>query len=229
MIIVLQWSAYDLVHLIDDYRIGAAIINRYFNNIIPNKNDADQMAAGMLSRVKKPNKLAGIINLRAFQTEIKNFVLGDEITDPFPILTKEDLKIISMGSYQIDQMHSYCVEHIRASENHQFEFFVCPDSIGTAFLSDLVREHGIVEPILVLAELQSRFRSGTKYQTFVLADASDNSANGVLEYCCGCRHGLRTVGCCSHVMAIIRFLGFMRHNTETLRKAAAFLNDLFDE
>lgn len=80
------------MHLIDDYRIGAAIINRFFHNIIPNENDANQIAAGMISRVKKPNKLAAIINLRAFQMEIKNFVLGDEITDPFPILTKNDLK-----------------------------------------------------------------------------------------------------------------------------------------
>lgn len=93
-------------------------------------------------------------------------------------------------------------------------------------MSDLVREHGIVEPILVLAQLQSRFRSTTKYQTFVLADASENGANGVLEYCCGCRHGLRTVGCCSHVMAVIGFLGFMRHNSESLRETAAFLNNL---
>lgn len=224
-----RWSAFDLVHLIDDYRIGAALINCFFQKIIPNKNDSVQIATSMLSRVKKPNKLSSIVKKPRFQAELKQFVLGDELEQVFPTLTMADLKAITLGNYQIDQMFSYCIEHIRGSDNDQFEFFVCPDSVGIKFMGDLVREHGIVEPLLIVAELRSRFRANSKYQTFVLVDSSLNGPESIIEYCCGCRHGLRTVGCCGHVITLIGYLGYMRNNPESIRETSAFLVNLFVE
>lgn len=223
------WGTYDLVHLIDDYRIGAALINRFYNSIVPNKNDAQQMAAGMLAHVKNRNKLAEIVKTQAFQSQIKNFILGDEFTQPFPNLTKDDLKKISWGNYQIHQMNPYCIEHVRSSENNEFEFYICPDSIGEKFMSDLVLQYGIEQPVLIHVVLKSRFRSNTKYRTFVLADASLDGPSGILEYCCECRHGLRTVGCCSHIMAVVGFLGYLRNHAELLCETAVFLNNLFVE
>lgn len=224
-----KWSAFDLVHLIDDYRIGAALINRFFQKIHPNKHDAEQIAATMLNRVGVENKLAKIVKKQNFQKELKNFTLGDEIECVFPVLTRDELKAISLGNYQINQSFAYCVEHIRADANNSFKFFICPDAIGEKFFGELVRDHGIVQPILVFAQLRSRFKANTKYQTFVLADASLNGSSAILEYCCECRHGLRTVGCCGHVMTLIGYLSYMRHNPESLRETAEFLNHLFED
>lgn len=69
----------------------------------------------------------------------------------------EDLKKISLGTYQISQMKAYCVEHLRYNEDHRFTFFVCPDHIGEIYFGELVRHHGVVEPLLIVAELYSRF------------------------------------------------------------------------
>lgn len=222
-------SSYDLVHVFEDYRIGAALINKFFQKIHPNRNDAHEIATKMLSQVNVPNDLAKLVNSFQFQNDIKHFVPGDEFTQTFPVLSKEDLKKISLGTYQISQMNAYCVEHLRSDPEHAFQFHLCPEHIGAKYFGDLVRKHGIVEPTLLLAVLKSRFKANSTHQTFVFVDTSVSGSDGIIAYCCGCRHGLRTVGCCSHVMTVIGYLGYTRHNPETLKETASFLNGLFEE
>ncbi len=43
--------------------------------------------------------------------------------------------------------------------------------------------------------------------------------DSILEYCCQCKNGLRTVGCCAHVMAVLWYLGFARYQAEIPRPA----------
>lgn len=184
----------------------------------------------MLSQVNVPNDLAKLVNSFQFQNDIKHFVPGDGFVQTFPVLSKEDLKKISLGSYQISQMNAYCIEHLRSDPEHTFQFHLCPEHIGAKYFGELVRKHGIVEPTLLLAQLKSRFKANSTHQTFVFVDTSvESGSDGIIAYCCGCRHGLRTVGCCSHVMALIGYLGYTRHNPETLKETASFLNGLFEE
>lgn len=222
-------SSYDLVHIMDDYRIGAALINRFWNKIEPNKNDAIDIANRMINLVSTPNDLATIVNSAQFQKEIRHFTQGDEAEQIFPALSKEDLKKISLGSYQIAQMNAYCVEHMRSCEDGAFDFYICPENIGAKYFGDFVRKHGVAEPILILAQLGSRFRSKVKYRTFVFVDMSISGPEAVVGYCCECRHGLRTVSCCCHIMTLIGYLAYTRHNLHTLKETAAFLNGLFEE
>lgn len=46
------------------------------------------------------------------------------------------------------------------------------------------------------------------HHTFVLADRAKVGREAIVEYYCSCATGARTMGCCSHVMTILWFLGF---------------------
>lgn len=43
--------------------------------------------------------------------------------------------------------------------------------------------------------------------------------SGIKRYCCECANGNRTVGCCSHVAAIIYYLSHARYLSEIVRPA----------
>lgn len=220
-----KWSAYDQKHLMEDYRIAATIINLFYAKIIPNKNDAQEISSKMLERVEKSNLLSKIVFTHRFQREIeRNFLEGDEHDFEFPILSLNDLKKISLGNYQINQMNPYVVEHLR-SNNNQFIFFICSATLLTKYFEQLILSNEIARPVLILAELSSRFKNRTKHQTFLLVDQAQNDVNGIIEYCCGCRHGLRTVGCCSHTMCLIGFLGYLRNNRNKIHEVSPFLVD----
>lgn len=82
-------------------------------------------------------------------------------------------------------------------------------------------------PALVLARLSSRFKSNTKYYTFVLADNAKVGVGAISAYCCSCVIGLRSVGCCAHVMCVIKFLCHARH-TEDVKCIAPYLDSYFN-
>ncbi len=50
--------------------------------------------------------------------------------------------------------------------------------------------------------------------------------DSILEYCYQCKNGLRTVGCCAHIMTVLWYLGFARYQAEIPRSANR-LNDFF--
>ncbi|GBP69737.1 hypothetical protein EVAR_48764_1 [Eumeta japonica] len=63
-------------------------------------------------------------------------------------------------------------------------------------------------------------------ETYVDSEDSDNSSdtegndyNSILRYCCDCPNGERTVGCCSHVAAIIYYLSYGRYLSRIVRPA----------
>lgn len=50
----------------------------------------------------------------------------------------------------------------------------------------------------------------------------------VAGYCCSCRHGCRTVGCCSHVMAVIWYTLHIDHNDAAKYFPSSNLNHVFN-
>lgn len=220
------WNTFDLVHLMHDYRIGAALI-KFFKKIISNKEDANEIAHCMLDNATKENKFSKIINQYTFQRQMKNFVLANISEIRFPQMTLTDLKHISLGTYQIENMASYCSEHIE--KNGAFQIYVCLENIVSSYFGELIDTHGIDEPIVVYTAMFSRFRNKQKYNIFVLADKEKRGHKGIHAYTCDCRHGLRTVGCCSHIMSLIGYLGYFRINDGELKKKAAFIDNFFND
>lgn len=95
-----------LLHLDDDCRIGAALINKFYKKIVTGNND-DEIAWRMLDRVNEPNLLHPIVDSVRFQRYVKDFTEVDTNSFIFPTLTENDLELISLGKYQIKQARSY--------------------------------------------------------------------------------------------------------------------------
>lgn len=66
------------------------------------------------------------------------------------------------------------------------------------------------------------------YRCFIKYKKNANGPKGVLRHSCECANGLRTIGCCSHVAAIVYYLSYGRYLTKILRPAET-LSKLFDK
>lgn len=218
-----EWCNITLPHLMTDIRICAALINVYFKTVESNKGiDPEILATRMLNRLQIPNLLSTIISRDTFRRKLIQF---DRLYDfeELPTLTKQDLFWISLGNYQIQQAASYCHEHFKANES-QFVIFVCPNEVCQTFFADFFFDGR--QPKLLMARLKSRYRSNKSHDVYVLVDTLGQGEESVLTYCCACYNGLRTVGCCTHVMSIIWYSLHIK-SPENMRKPAAFLNDYF--
>lgn len=216
-----DWNPQAIPHLMDDFMIGAALLNKFFTTFEPNQGFAVEIADRMIALKNKPNKLSKIVQSASFQRAMKHFE-EFEAVDELPVLSERDLLFISLGKYQIKQAASYCQEHVKRHSS-QFQLFRYPESKQREFIEQFESEENKL--ILVFARILSRHRSQKKYDAYVLIDINGLGANSVLEYCCECYVGLRTVGCCSHVMTIIWYSLFTKK--ANFMRPAHFLNNFF--
>jgi hypothetical protein len=216
------WPNKSVPHLLDDFKIACAILNATRPGIESDKWDGLGIADRMLSRLGKPNRLAALVEDQGLNRKSASFSSIDGCTLEFPILNEADLRLLACGSYQLRQAKSYYAEHIKT--NGEYEVQVCKH-IGPLRLT----HHGIEaeEPMLVRGRIQSRHRSSVRYFIYILLDIDKimRGVEAILEYTCQCQQGNRTVGCCAHIMTVLWFLGFGRHQSEIL-SPAAFLNEV---
>ncbi|VVD00301.1 unnamed protein product [Leptidea sinapis] len=127
--------------------------------------------------------------------------------------TMADLIFFACGTYQIKQARSYVGEHFRFHSIYTLE--VSRDQIPGL--------QGI-NPMLLQAKIKSRHCSGKTYFVFIVTEVGNLGREAIISYYCNCIVELGTVGCCSHVMSIIWYLGYARH--EGVTRPANFLDDV---
>lgn len=66
-----EWNPLQVPHLMIDFHIGAALINKYFKTFEPNKGIERKIADRMLARVEMQNVVAKTVKTNAFQKIIK--------------------------------------------------------------------------------------------------------------------------------------------------------------
>ena len=106
--------------------------------------------------------------------------------------TKRDLKILFSGTYQLSQAVSYLAGMI--------------DEDGQIRLQYVKKQSSVLK-----LEVQSSHISKKVYWCFVKYELNTISISVLLEYTCHCANGSRTVGCCSHIAAIIYYLAHARY------------------
>lgn len=217
------WNSLALPHLMTDFQICASLLNCYHGNIESNSPFANEMAALMLSRMNVANEVFKITSKKQIQQRLKSCPVFEDL-DSLPTLQSHHLVKISLGKYQIKQAQSYCSQHMK-SNGGSFKMFSLPDELcRTHFASYFTEE---CNSILLLAQLDSRFRNRKYYNTFVLVNKIGHDEKTVLGYCCECYNGLRTVGCCSHVMTVIWYALFVKNRD--IPNPGGFLDDFFDK
>lgn len=208
-----------LLHDYDSLLIAFALLNVFHEPILSDR-EHENIALVMKSRLNVPNLLKDVvgkynlskvkvpyidINYTALDNEENNLLLH------FPKLTLNDLYLVSLGPYQINNAKSYYAQHKKEGIFLVQKFEPKP-RYRIAALDYASFGINITDPILVKAYMKSRFRSTKNHHIFVLVDKSKSGRDSIVEYFCTCETGSRTVGCCSHVMTVIWYLGYGQYN-----------------
>jgi len=212
------WPNQSIPHMMKDFRIACAILNVFHPVIESDKRDGLTLATSMLDRLDEDNILANAVaalnlNRESSSDKWERIDGSLDYLDEFPHLS-EDLRSITVGSYQLRQARSYCAEHIKINGSYVID--VCKHT-GDLSLSS----HGfsVGDPLLIRG--QSRHRSSTRYFIYILIDKAvqvdvKEGVDSVSSYSCSCPNGYRTVGCCAHVATVLWYFGFSRHQSEIL-------------
>lgn len=217
----MEWNSLTIPNLLTDFKICASILNHYYVEIEPNAGIATEIFGRMLARMDLDNFLSKIVRSSSFQKNMKHFQNFDSFEE-LPTLTGLDLIWIALGRYQIVQAESYCRQHMKASEG--FAVFSLSEDLCRKYFESFYSEN--CSPKLLLVQMNSRFRAKKKYDTFVLINVYGSGESAVLGYCCECYNGLRTVGCCSHVMSLIWFSLHIKN--QNVPNPAGFLDEYFE-
>ena len=125
----------------------------------------------------------------------------------FPEMTEKEMKILFTGTYQLSQAISYLAEILDEDKKLQCQF---------------VKE----QKNIVRFQVRSRHVSAKVYKCYIDYKPNSIRKSGINRYCCECANGRRTVGCCSHVAAIIYFLSHARYLAKII-EPAKILSDVF--
>lgn len=218
------WTTKALPHVMADYQIGAALLNKFFRDLVADKQVTKEVASRMREKLRQPNEVQKIVMRPSFKNIARHFSLLNDY-EFFPHLTRDDLFMIALGVYQIAQARNYCARHLSIN-NGQFSCFVCSQDICKKLFNSFHTEQS--QLYFLLCQLLSRHISDKKYRTYLLIDAYKKGYESILGYYCECKNGMRVVGCCSHVMSIIWYFGYARRTGE-IHKVSGFLDDFFHE
>lgn len=202
-------------NLMNDFKVAAALLN-CFHPVITDHPDAQSILNRALERFHTPNRLSDHIIEQNVNRRRANFVSIDgqlPQLNVFPVMEMRDLILFSLGTYQIKQARSYYGEHIR--ENGTFKVEIDTNLLRHARNSFLMR-----------GRIRSRHQSNKIYYTYILLDLSADISNWcqrISEYYCSCIIGKRTVGSCAHIMTIVWYLGWARHQND-INPPASFLD-----
>ncbi|XP_061191029.1 uncharacterized protein LOC133199199 [Saccostrea echinata] len=172
----------------DFVRIVCAICNKYLKPLAYGNTEENQaLGAKMVFLSKQVNTLQHHVEDNHLD---RRSVCWTEINDlpDFPHEDEDQLRSLTCGIYQLRLSPSYAKEHIEGDCSIQVH-----------------RE----EPGLLRVKIQSRHVSARCYLLWVQYDACDIKA-----WYCKCRAGARVVGMCSHVAAILWYLGYPRHHKD---------------
>ncbi|KAL0879449.1 hypothetical protein ABMA27_003200 [Loxostege sticticalis] len=178
-------------NLMVHFEVAAALINAFHPPIL-NRSDAQEILQLINRYMHVDNRLS-------------TYVISNNLNRRRAQFQPIDLILVSLGTYQIKQARSYYGEHVRANGSYVIE--VCREVD-----SDLLQELSTTETTWLLrGRIKSRHISNRIYFVYILVDSSLSGRDAIIQYCCNCIVGKRTVGCCAHTMSIIWYLGWARY------------------
>jgi len=116
----------------------------------------------------------------------------------------DDMKRLTLGSYQIKIADRYIFQHLK--NDPHFGIFVqrnAGESLSTAW---------------VRAQIQSRFAGSRTHNCWIKYTPNLDGFESLQGILCSCKVGERTLGCCSHLTAVVKYLGLVRHEGPVMRK-----------
>ncbi|XP_031622973.1 uncharacterized protein LOC116340560 [Contarinia nasturtii] len=213
--------------IMTDFEIGAALLNKRAN-YVQDSTTTIEMARELKLRLNQPNLLSTIVELPQLERLIKtkSYAIVDDF-ETYPRFTFADLQMISFGPYQVQQARCYLSNHLYEHDNELLIVSFLREDVKN-LCNRLLNEN--MDPLLLMANLKSRFVSQSVYRTFVLMDKKignyQHNYRSVLAYTCSCKAGNRTAGCCSHVMSLLYYVTYARNG---VKEVSRHLKNFFDD
>lgn len=191
-------------------------IANFLNNRFGKRLNSDQYDEGlqdiiterMFNSIQIENTLAVEVETsRWSRRSTTTTKLSSQDVMDFPEMTEKDLKIYFSGTYQLGQAICYLAELMDDSDNINMEYIK-------------------VKPNIVKVLVRSRHINKKTYKCYIEYKPNSIGYSGILRHTCDCANGLRTVGSCSHVAAIIYYLSNARFKSKIVRPAKK-LSELF--
>lgn len=191
-------------------RIACAILNKYFPPLSTNKDFHDLISEVCKNHTDHTNKFKEEIESLGLKRMTTRWEKASEssVTE-FPKLSMEDLKRITLGTYQIKIAEKYIESHMK--EFSEFGIFIHRDTEG-----------------IIRARIQSRFSRSKTHDAWVKFDKNASGYEAIKGLYCLCKVGERTLGCCSHLTAIVRYLGYDRHQLPKTKTVSRYAWDAID-
>lgn len=204
-------------HIFDDFRIAAALINCFQEPYLDSPYLSDFINI-IDENIERPNLLAEYVerfNINRQRATFQRMAADNPQVADFPRLTIEDLILFAIGTYHVKVARSYCSEHLKATEVYEMELYRHPEAI--------INNH-----VLIRCRINSRHVTTKTYYTYVLYNPEIEGRNAISEYYCSCYHGKRTLGSCAHVVSVIYYLGWARHQDDFYHPALGMATVLLD-
>lgn len=182
-------------------RIACFLQNQFGQRLESDKGMTEEVVKFMQERRLKTNSLSEEILQNKWSRRKVPFaeLTSEDILD-FPEMTEDDLKMLLTGSYQLSQAVSYLAE-IMDNQGH----------LKVQYLKE--------SPNIIKLQVRSRHISSKTYRCYIDYAPNNVGYDGISRYFCECANGSRTIGCCSHVAAIIYYLSYARYQSKIVRPA----------
>ncbi|XP_074595462.1 uncharacterized protein LOC141850685 [Brevipalpus obovatus] len=201
-----------------ELKICCAILNKYGERFVSDKEFKVAIAERIISRMQVPQKLSLFVdhlNLTQVRTSFTTFD-PDELKLLDPPLTEHEFYMLATGTYLLKYMDAYKTVCRDSNLQQRLQLF------NRDCRSQLQQFNIHVDnPKLLRMRIISRHKSQTSYPVFILIDQNALGLDRVAEWCCKCSSGLRTVNPCGHIMT---FLGILCSGFESPIPAPQLLN-----
>jgi len=182
------------------FKNACAISNAFFPPLATENSDWRPKAEPTISQLQKSNDLAEKVQSKNWLTRKANWQNVDEDLLPsFPRLTQEDLKLLTLGSYQLELAKEYANQHLKRKTPYEIQIHI---EDGTN---------------IVRAKIGSRMSKRTNHTGWIEFTLFATGISSIEGFCCTCKVGARVVGMCSHLCCVIWYLSYARHQGYTPR------------
>lgn len=190
-------------------RIAGFLHNTFGKRFDSDPELADIIINFMKERRTQQNTLQELVEVQKFSRRKKPFtIMTANCLMDFPELTENDLKILFTGTYQFSQAVCYLATLMNAEDTLNVEYLIENNNITRM-------------------KVRSRHVNRKLYQCYIEYKSNSIGYAAIERYTCDCANGNRTVGCCSHVAAIIYYLSHGRYKSKII-KPSEILTHLFE-
>ncbi|XP_058805630.1 uncharacterized protein LOC131672433 [Phymastichus coffea] len=191
-------------------RIVCFLINQFGKRLISRAATDDEVLNYILNRNSNENSLATEVISGKYNRRKSLFqkLTSADLQD-FPEMTEQDLVKLYSGTYQLKQAISYLAEML--GENNEINVSYFKES------ADLLK-----------VRVRSRHIESKTYNCYIQYKPNTIGYSGIVRFCCECTNGMRIIGCCSHVAAVIYYLAYARFQS-CIVKPAEHLTRIYEQ